>query len=39
MNPLEVIEYKGYTIKVWQDECWESPREWGNLGLWGCVCQ
>lgn len=26
------MEYKGYTIKISQDDCEESPREWGNLG-------
>ena len=29
---METIEYKGYTISIEQDECNESPREWGNLG-------
>ena len=29
---IEAIDYKGYTIKVYRDECGESPREWDNLG-------
>lgn len=30
------IEYKGYTIKIAQDESPESPREWDNLGKMVC---
>lgn len=28
--------YKGYTIKIEQDDCVESPREWDNLGTMVC---
>lgn len=31
------IEYKGYTIKISQDDCQEeSPRDWENLGVMIC---
>lgn len=29
-------EYKNYTIKIEQDECDESPRDWENLGTMVC---
>lgn len=32
----ETIEYKGYTIKIAQDENPESPREWDNFGKMVC---
>jgi len=35
-TPTDVIEYKGYTFKVYQDENPEDPREWDNLGLMVC---
>jgi hypothetical protein len=33
---MENIEYKGYNIKISQDECLDSPREWDNLGKMVC---
>jgi len=36
MNEIETIEYKGYKIKIYQDEDPESPREWDNLGTMLC---
>jgi hypothetical protein len=36
MSAIETIEYKGYTIKTYQDEDAESPREWDNLGTMTC---
>lgn len=37
MHALETIEYKGCTIKVYQDEDAKSPREWDNLGTMWCA--
>lgn len=34
---LDTIDYRGYTIKVYQDELAESPREWDNLGTMLCI--
>jgi hypothetical protein len=36
MNALETIDYKGYTIKVYQDEDASSPREDDNVGTMYC---
>jgi hypothetical protein len=30
------MEHKGYNIKIEQDDCGESPREWDNLGTMAC---
>lgn len=30
---IETIEYKGYYIKIYPDDCMESPRQWDNLGI------
>lgn len=35
-NVVETIEYKGYKINIYQDDCDESPREWDNLGKMLC---
>ena len=32
----EDISYKGYIIKIFQDEMAENPREWDNLGTMVC---
>ena len=29
-EPIEVVEYKGYKINIYPDECSESPDDWGN---------
>lgn len=29
---IETVEYRGYTLKLKQDDDGESPREWDNLG-------
>lgn len=34
--PAETEEYKGYTIKIYQDDEAESPRDWDNLGTMAC---
>jgi hypothetical protein len=31
-QPVEIIEYHDYMIKVYQDDSTESSREWDNLG-------
>jgi len=31
-EPVETINYRDYTIKIYPDECPESPRDWDNLG-------
>ena len=36
MGEMEIIEYKGFDIKLFQDESPESPREWDNLGTMMC---
>jgi hypothetical protein len=28
----ETVEYRGYTIEIWNDDHAENPREWCNLG-------
>jgi len=33
---MESIKYKGYEIKISQDECGENPREWDNVGTMVC---
>ena len=33
---IESIMYKGFSIDIYQDECFESPREWENLGTMVC---
>ena len=33
---LEEIEYKGYTIEVYHDDCPDDPRDWDNLGTMVC---
>jgi len=35
-KPLETIEYKGFTIEIYQDEFNESPRDWDTLGKMVC---
>src|SRR3989304_932775 len=30
-KPVLQEEYKGYVIKIWQDEMPENPREWDNI--------
>ena len=36
MEKLETINYRGYDINIYPDDCWESPREWDNLGQMIC---
>jgi hypothetical protein len=36
MDPIEITKHRGYTIKIFQDEDPESPREWDNLGKMVC---
>ena len=36
MEALETIEYRGHIINICQDEDYESPRVWGNLGTMVC---
>lgn len=36
-EPVEQAERDGYSIKIYQDEDAESPREWDNLGTMLCV--
>ena len=37
MEPIETIEYKGFNILVFpDDDLFESPREWDNLGTMVC---
>lgn len=36
MNELEIIDYKGCKIKVYYDECPESPRKWDNAATFVC---
>jgi hypothetical protein len=36
MNEIETVEYKGYQIKICQDEDPENPRDWENLGTMLC---
>jgi hypothetical protein len=36
MEPIKTIEYKGYSIQIFQDDCGESPRNWDNLGVMFC---
>jgi hypothetical protein len=36
MEPLDQREHKGLTIKVYQDEIGDSPRDWDNLGTVVC---
>jgi hypothetical protein len=31
-EPIEVVNYKGYEIKIYPDDNSENPREWDNLG-------
>lgn len=33
---MENIDYKGYTIKIQQDDIAKNPREWDNLGVMVC---
>ena len=35
-DAIETIEYKGHTIKIYQDDCGESPREWDNICEFHC---
>lgn len=35
-DPIETYEDRGYTVKLWQDENPENPREWDNLGVMFC---
>lgn len=35
-EPVDTIEYRGKTIKIYQDETPEDPREWDNLGTMVC---
>ena len=37
MDTLQEINYNGYTIKIFQDDCPESPRTWCNLGTMLCL--
>jgi hypothetical protein len=36
MEPIEVIEHKGFTVEIHWDQDPESPREWDNLGVMVC---
>jgi hypothetical protein len=36
MNSIEEIEYKGYTIKIYQDDDSENPRQWDPFGHMVC---
>ena len=36
MEAIKTIEKNGLTIKIYQDENPESPREWENLGIMAC---
>ena len=36
MDAIETIEYKGLTIKIYQDEDAENPRDWDNFGHMIC---
>jgi len=36
MEAIKEIDYKGYSIKIYQDDILESPREWDNLGEMIC---
>ena len=31
-NPIETINYEGYTIKIYSDSYVDSPRSWDNFG-------
>lgn len=33
MTPIETINYKGFDIKIFRDECGESPDSWGDESL------
>lgn len=33
---VEVVDYKGYKIKIFQDDSPSDPREWSNLGTMIC---
>ena len=35
-EPYDSVEYRGYTINIYQDENSESPREWDNAGTMIC---
>lgn len=35
-NPIKIIEQGGFTGKLYQDDCQESPRDWDNLGKMLC---
>lgn len=35
-DSIHEVNYKGHTIKVYQDTDAESPREWDNLGVMYC---
>ena len=35
-NVYETVEREGFTGKIFQDECGESPREWDNIGKMIC---
>lgn len=35
-EPVEIIEYKGYSIKIYHDDSAESTREWDNIGTMVC---
>lgn len=32
MNSIEILNYRGFDIAIYVDECPENPREWDNLG-------
>ena len=36
MKPIEIVEYKGYQIKIYQDEFSELPGDRDNLGTMLC---
>lgn len=36
MGALHTEQYKGYTIKLYQDELEDGPRDWDNLGTMVC---
>jgi hypothetical protein len=37
MDTVETVEYKGYQIRIVQDQDPEDPREWDNLGRMLCA--
>ena len=36
MEPLELINYKNYTIEITRSEDIDNPRTWGNMGTMVC---